>query len=194
MARVSDEYPNAPNTQAPPKAKVAGAPGQTNAAPSQTENPRPAIRTIQNPQTPKTAPDIVFGAARVAKSRPANPNIPSTAMIDSGEKLSAPGRKITKTPHSPTKIADHRRQPTVSPKKSAAPATTTIGVACKIAVADDKGVSTIAAVKKSRPMISKTLRTNIVRSITAWGNTDCPCARAKATKINDPPKPNQIIT
>jgi len=168
--------------------------GQTNAAPSQIENPTPAIKIIQKPQTPRTDPLNVFGAARVARSRPAKPSIPNTARTDKGVKLSAPGRKITKTPQSPTKIAIQRRQPTVSPKNNAAPATTTIGVACKIAVADDKGVNTSASVKNSRPMISKALRTNIVRLTTACGNSDCPCEIARAEKIKDPPSPNQIIT
>jgi len=31
------------------------------------------------------------GAARLAKSRPANPNMPSTANTESNEKLSVPG-------------------------------------------------------------------------------------------------------
>ncbi len=90
--------------------------------------------------------DSVLGAARVARSRPANPIIPNSARIDRALNPSSPGRRMIKTPRKPTPIADHRRQPTVSPKNSAAPATTTKGVACKIAEAEDSGVRAMASV------------------------------------------------
>ena len=41
-------------------------------------------------------------------------------------------------------LADQRPQPTLSPKNTAAPATTKSGVACKIAEAVDNGVRTKA--------------------------------------------------
>jgi hypothetical protein len=53
---------------------------------------------------------------------------------------------MTMTPTNPAAIADQRRQPTRSPKIKAAPATTTKGAACKIAEAEDKGVSASAKV------------------------------------------------
>ena len=90
--------------------------------------------------------DIAGGAARVARSRPAKPSVPATARSEAGWKASRPGRRITSTPAKPTPIASQRRQPTFSPKQSAAPATTTSGVACRIAEALDSGVSAMASV------------------------------------------------
>ena len=50
------------------------------------------------------------------------------------------------TPTIPMPMASQRRQPTFSPRKIAAAPTTTIGVACKIAVVADSEVSASAKV------------------------------------------------
>lgn len=45
----------------------------------------------RKPYKPSMAMLKLTGAARLAKSRPANPNMPSTANTESNEKLSVPG-------------------------------------------------------------------------------------------------------
>ena len=50
-------------------------------------------------------------------------------------KPSVPGRTMTRTPTKPTAIAAQRRQPTGSPRNSAAPSVTVSGSAWKIAEA-----------------------------------------------------------
>ncbi len=105
----------------------------------------PAITSMAKPATPSWAFDRIFGAARVARSRPAKPSVPATASSAIASNPAEPGRRIISTPTKPTATAVHRRQPTGSPKTSAAPATTTSGVACRIAEAADSGISASAS-------------------------------------------------
>ena len=55
-----------------------------------------------------------------------------------------PGRTIIRTPAKPMKMANQRCQPTGSRRIRAAAATTTSGVACRMAEAEDSGVSVMA--------------------------------------------------
>ena len=71
--------------------------------------------------------------------------MPTTASSDSAEKSPAPGRSTISTPSSPTPTATQRRQPTRSWKNRLPPSTTSTGVACRIAVVVDSGVSAIAS-------------------------------------------------
>ena len=137
---------------------------------------------------------MVLGAARVAKSRPAKPSMPATANNEVASKPLIPGRRIIKTPTNPRQIASQRRQPTVSPKKTTAPAVTTSGVACSIAEAKDNGASTIASVKNNRPETSATQRHNSGRVQNPGCQRVEPCARAMTAKIAMPPRPKKIST
>ncbi|WP_235952644.1 hypothetical protein [Alterinioella nitratireducens] len=96
-----------------------------------------------------------FGQARVARSREASPSMAITAQIALGSNPARPGRRMISTPTSPIRIADQRRQPTRSPKTSAAPIATTSGAACKIAVTSDKGVSVSASTMPQPATISE---------------------------------------
>jgi len=72
---------------------------------------------------------IAAGRARVARSRAASPATPITANSALASKPANPGRMISITPAKPTMIAVQRRQPTGSPRNSAAPMVTASGVA-----------------------------------------------------------------
>lgn len=101
---------------------------------------------MKKPYIPDCMLDNTSSAARVARSRPAKPNVPSNANKVAASNTSKLGRSIINTPTKPIQIAVQRCQPTFSPKKIAAPITTIRGVACKIAEALYRGVSTIARV------------------------------------------------
>ena len=60
---------------------------------------------------------------------PACPATASSAHSEAGSNPLSPGRMITRTPRKPTEIAVQRRQPTVSPRKTAAPKVTASGMA-----------------------------------------------------------------
>ena len=92
--------------------------GKIKLAPSQIEYIKPEKANARNPCNPNTKTLRLAGAARLARSRPANPNIPKIANIERNEKLSVVGFKITITPNKPNKIANQRRHPTFSPKTS----------------------------------------------------------------------------
>ena len=94
------------------------------------------------------------------------------------------------TPKNPTAIAAQRRQPTRSPKNRAAPSVTTSGVACKIADAEDSGVSTIAVTKQTVPTISPPARTKTGVLTIARSNNARPCIRTMAPNTTDPPHPS----
>ena len=96
------------------------------------------------PWTPRAKIFSDFGTTRLARSRPAKPSIPNTAKIDKNEKLSLLGSIIIKTPKKPSRTAAHLRALTFSLNNTAAPITTTIGVACKIIVDDANGVKASA--------------------------------------------------
>ena len=67
----------------------------------------PAIASIAKPKAPSCRFDSPFGAALVARSRPAKPTSPTTASSDNAEK-SDPGRRITSTPAKPTSSDSQR--------------------------------------------------------------------------------------
>ncbi len=98
----------------------------------------------KKPWSPRAKILSAFGTARLARSRLAKPSIPSTARIDRNEKLSLPGSTIITTPKKPKMTANHLIAVTLSLNKTAAPTTTTSGVACKIIVDDDSGVKASA--------------------------------------------------
>ena len=106
---------------------------------------RPDSASITKPATPSWALHNAGGAARVARSRPANPAIAISASSDSAENPATPGRRMISTPTNPPRIISQRHSPTLSPKITAAPSTTTSGVACKIADAVEIGVSATAS-------------------------------------------------
>ena len=97
--------------------------------------------------------------ARVAKSLTAKNIVAITASSEAGIKLSNPGRKINKTPKNPIITAVQRRQPTFSPKNTAAPIVTINGVVIKIDAADESGVKAIAEVKNNAANSSQNVRT-----------------------------------
>ena len=97
--------------------------------------------------------------ARVAKSLTAKNIVEITASSEAGIKLSNPGRKINKTPKNPIIIAVQRRQPTFSPKNTAAPIVTINGVVIKIDATDESGVKAIAEVKNNAANSSQNVRT-----------------------------------
>ena len=66
--------------------------------------------------------------------------MPSTAKTDKNEKLSLLGSTIIATPKKPKITAPHLIALTLSLNKTAAPTTTTSGVACNIIVDDDSGL------------------------------------------------------
>jgi hypothetical protein len=123
--------------------------GNENEELCQAEYSTPATMTVRRPQNPTTEVASVAGAIRFASSRSAKPSIPVMANIDRIEKLSAPGWKAMITPMRPIRIAAHGRHPTFSRNIIATPATTTNGVACKITVADSKGVKATANIGTS---------------------------------------------
>ena len=96
--------------------------------------------------------------ARVTKSLTAKNKVEITARSDAGIKLSNPGRKINNTPKNPTITAVQRRQPTFSPKNTAAPIVTINGVAIKIDVAEESGVKAIAETKNNAANSSQNVR------------------------------------
>ena len=96
--------------------------------------------------------------ARVAKSLTAKNIVEITASSEAGIKLSNPGRKINKTPINPIITAVQRRQPTFSPKNTAAPIVTINGVVIKIDAADDSGVKAIAETKNNAANSSHNVR------------------------------------
>ena len=96
--------------------------------------------------------------ARVTKSLIAKNTVEITAKSDAGIKLSNPGREINKTPKNPTITAVQRRQPTVSPKNTAAPIVTINGVAIKIDDADESVVKAIAETKNNAANSSQNVR------------------------------------
>ena len=97
--------------------------------------------------------------ARVDKSLTAKNIVEITASSEAGIKLSNPGRKINKTPINPIITAVQRRQPTFSPKNTAAPIVTINGVVIKIDAADESGVKAIAETKNNAANSSHNVRT-----------------------------------
>ena len=83
----------------------------------------------RNPQAESCIEVIVGATRRVARSRTASPATASSAQSEAGSNPLRPGRMITSTPRKPTRIAVQRRQPTVSPRKTAAPKVTASGIA-----------------------------------------------------------------
>ena len=77
---------------------------------------------------------------RVARSRSTMKPIAERASSDQGLKADVPGRMTIITPANPTRVADHLRHPTGSPRKSAAPAVIASGRNCRIAVASAIGM------------------------------------------------------
>ena len=74
--------------------------------------------------------EVIDGATRrVARSRTASPATASSAQSEAGSNPLRPGRMMTSTPRKPTRIAVQRRQPTVSPRNTAAPKVTASGMA-----------------------------------------------------------------
>lgn len=129
IAFINAAYAKTPNTTAATRPVKLAAVGQTNDLPSQKEKSAPATTTVRNPYKPRTQVLIDAGAARLAKSLPANPSVPMTASNDKAEKSAAAGRRMITTPIKPATMEHHRRQPTVSPKNTIAPTTTMMGVA-----------------------------------------------------------------
>ena len=105
------------------------------------DSKNPARAKDRNPCSPNEIIPRDLGAARLARSLAAKPNIPKTASIDKIEKLSAPGWIMIKTPTKPVKIATQRDKDTFSLRKMLAPATTTIGVVWRIIVVVESGVN-----------------------------------------------------
>ena len=93
---------------------------------------------------------VVF-IARVAISLTDRQITAATASKLKGLKSANPGFTIKSIPKNPITTASQRLNPTVSPRKIAAPAVIANGVPCRIAEADDKGVSTIAPTKNNAP-------------------------------------------
>lgn len=132
------------------------------------------------------------GAPRVARSRPAKPIVLITANSEVMLKLSRPGRTISNTPMKPTPIASQRLRLTRSPKNSAAPATTTSGVACRMVEAVLSGIRVMARAKLLRAMISQMTRTRIGREKITAGMRDSPRRQVNSMKTSMPPRPNNI--
>ena len=76
---------------------------------------------------------------RVSTSRMAPKKAEPSGNRNAMRKASPVGCMITKTPVKPTRIAAHRRQPTLSPRNGIASATATIGPAKVIAIASAIG-------------------------------------------------------
>ena len=107
-----------------------------------------SLRDAQPHWRADAGPIVVLGAggaARVARSRPAKPNMPASARKLRAEKPDRPGRRISSTARKPVRISAARNSPTFSPNINAATGTTTKGVACKMAEAVDIGVSATAS-------------------------------------------------
>src|SRR5690606_10124146 len=99
-----------------------------------------------------------------------------------------------RTPTNPMATAVQRRQPTDSPRNSAAPSVTASGVACRIADALDSVVSTSAATKHTEPITSPRLRRTISRDSASRDITRLPLTSASALKISAPPQPTSAST
>ena len=116
------------------------------APPVQARISAPATASMAKPRAPSWRFVSAFGAARVARSRPAKPSMPATASSDSAENPVGPRPQDHQhARQSPEATASQRAAPTFSPNISAAPAITTNGVACRMADALDSGVSATAS-------------------------------------------------
>src|SRR5690606_565396 len=105
-----------------------------------------------------------------------------------------PGWMISRTPAKPMPTAVQRRQPTGSPRNSAAPSVTASGVACRIADALDRLVSTSAATNVTEPMTSPRLRSTISRENASRDSTGLPLTSDSVLKISAPPQPTSAST
>ena len=106
------------------------------------------------------------------------PTAPS-AQIDQMENPAMPGRMMIITPTSPTPMASQRRQPTASPRNSAAAMVTVSGSTCRIAVTLASGICAsavrkpIVAPTSARPRIITIQRSRPVRR-----GSSTPCRQA----------------
>lgn len=119
---------------------------------------KPEIPHAKNAYIETVVVEISKRMARVTKSLTAKNKVEITAKSDAGIKLSNPGRKINNTPKKPTITAVQRRQPTFSPKNTAAPIVTISGVAIKIDDAEESGVKAIADTKNNAANSSHNVR------------------------------------
>ena len=84
-------YPTTPNRTPNIKNRPVLISGHRNGSPKNNVRTMPDIATDRNPCMPRVKIFSDFETARLARSLPAKPNIPSTANIDRKEKLSAVG-------------------------------------------------------------------------------------------------------
>ncbi len=104
---------------------------------------------------------ISTGTCLVARSRTAQNTTEVSASSENWLKPSRPGRTTIRTPTKPALIASQRRQPTGSPKISAAPNVMASGSAWKIAAVLASGRCTIAAMNEMVPPTSPITRSAI---------------------------------
>ncbi len=76
---------------------------------------------FENPRVTRSRTTMVSTAPKANSAWTSNPSVPGRTMII--------------TPTKPSSSASPRRQPTASPRNSAAPSVTASGIACRIAVA-----------------------------------------------------------
>ena len=83
------------------------------------------VRTVRGHVTDLAGAPVAGAALRIE-----GPTwLQRSAQSEAGSNPLRPGRMITRTPRKPTRIAVQRRQPTVSPRKTAAPKVTASGMA-----------------------------------------------------------------
>ena len=131
---------------------------------------------------------VVF-IARVARSRADRQITAITASKLKGLKSANPGLTIKIIPKKPMRTASQRLIPTVSHKKIAAPAVIANGVPCRMAEAEDKGVSTIAPTKNNAPNKSANVLVMTCLSSRSRLKTGCFETIAKNKKIIEPLNP-----
>ena len=89
----------------------------------------PAVVTVIVVSSVMNSDGISAGIRLVARSRSAQNATDTSANSENWLKPASPGRTMISTPMKPAAIADQRRQPTGSPKISAAPSVIASGSA-----------------------------------------------------------------
>ncbi len=117
------------------------------------------------------------GRRRVNRSRAAAKNTDNSTNSDIAWKPPRPGRIMINTPTKPTAIAIQRRQPTGSPRNTAAPTATASGNACRIAAIVAKGSACRVVRKASVAQTSMIERYNTVGTSSSRSLRSKPCCQ-----------------
>ena len=127
----------------------------------------------------------VRGNARLATSRAPSPKMYRNTQSRFGSKSPRPGRMMIRTPTNPKTTAAQRRQPTFSPRNSAAIMVTANGCACPRAATLDSGASASAITIPTEPMTSPIVRITSALSSASGAMSRPPARHTQMAKIRN---------